>query len=388
MDAVVLKGLSWGHRRATGPLQPLVDRFRQTRPDIEIDWTVRPLSDFEHQGLASVAELFDLIIYDHPFSGDLLASDGFVPLDQYLPSLGLNDDRRFVGASLTSYRYGGSVWGAPIDGATQHALYRADVMGSRRLPETWSDVIEVGRELRSNGLWLGLAGETPHAGLLIGALMSNAGKPWSTDPDSPFHVDRAALRGAFELTTELATLCPPEAIGWNSIDLHDQMVARDDIAYAPCVYGYATYGEADMRRRLSFAPFPGTHAPHAAGTAIGGTAVGLSRHCKDKPAALAFIAFLLSDVAQREIIPVHHGQPALVTAWDDAETDERFNGFYSATRSTVESAWIRPRLPGYPAFQKDMGIVTRQALAKEISVDAAIDAIEKLATKVNRKTGP
>ena len=386
MAGTVLKGLSWGHRRATGPLQPLVDRFRETHPDIDVQWTVRPLSDFEHQGLAGVAELFDLIIYDHPFSGDLLASGAFMPLDRHLPGLTEADDISFIGDSLTSYRYGGAVWGAPIDGATQHALYRADLLGARPLPERWDDVLSLGADLRREKLWLGLACETPHAGLVVGALMSNAGKGWSTDPDQPFHIDRAALREALELTAEVVALCPPEAIGWNSIDLHDQMVARDDVVYAPCVYGYATYGEADMRRRLSFAPFPGTTAPYAAGTAIGGTAVGLSRHCTDQKAALAFIAFLLSDEAQREIIPAHHGQPALASAWGDAAIDARFNGFFSATRSTIDSAWIRPRLPGYPNFQKEAGIMLRCALARDMTVDAALDAIEGLAATVNRRS--
>ena len=383
MAPTTLRGLSWGHRRATGPLQPLVDRFRQANPHIDIAWTVRPLSDFEHQGLAGVAELFDLIIYDHPFSGDLLASAAFVPLDRYLPGLTPADDELFVGASLTSYRYGGAVWGAPIDGATQHALYRADLLKARALPQKWDDVLAMGRDLRKERLYLGCAGETPHAGLVVAALMSNAGKCWSTDPVHRFTVDGPALREALELSAELMSLSPPEAIGWNSIDLHDNMVDRDDIVYAPCVYGYATYGEADLRRRLSFGPFPGTVAPYEAGTAIGGTAVGLSRHCKDQDAALRFIAYLLSEEVQREIIPSHHGQPARLSGWDDSEVDARFNGFYSATRSTMDRAWIRPRLPGYPAFQKEVGSVTKRYLAHELSIDAAVGAIRREATRVN-----
>jgi len=385
MAGTILKGLSWGHRRATGPLQPLVTRFREKRPDIKVEWTVRPLSDFEHQGLAGVAELFDLIIFDHPFSGDLLASSAFVPLDRHLRGLSGANDSEFVGASLASYRYGGAVWGAPIDGATQHALYRVDLMSGRVMPEKWNDVLQLGMDLRKEGFYLGLAGETPHAGLVVAALMSNAGKGWSTDPAQPFSIDRLALREALQLTAEVMALCPPEAIGWNSIDLHDQMVARDDIAYAPCVYGYATYGEGDMRRRLSFAPFPGTTKPYAAGTAIGGTAVGLSRLCKDQDAALDFIAFLLSEEAQRDIIPAHHGQPALASAWADTLIDRRFNGFFTGTRSSIDTAWVRPRLPGYPVFQKETGITARRVLAGELTIDAALDAIEVLATRVNRK---
>jgi multiple sugar transport system substrate-binding protein len=380
----ILKGLSWGHRRATGPLQPLVDRFRSDNPDVEVEWTVRPLSDFEHQGLAAVAEQFDLIIYDHPFSGDVVASGAFVALDQHMPGLGVEDDERFVGKSLASYRYGGGVWGAPIDGATQHGLYRADLLGDRPLPVSWDEVLLLGAALRGRGLFIGMACETPHAVLTLAALMANAGSPWSADPALKFSIDRSALQQALEQVSAVLEYCPPEAIGWNSIDLHDQMVARDDVVYAPCVYGYATYGESDLRRRLSFAPFPGTTEPYQAQTAIGGTAVGLSRHCEERAAALRFIAFLLSDMAQRQIIPAHHGQPALAAAWDDAVTDQRFNGYFSDIRSTIDAAWIRPRLPGYPNFQKEAGILVRRLLAQEIASEAGLDGIMALAERVNR----
>lgn len=384
---IELKGLSWCHRRATGPLAPLVGRFRKNHPEIDITWTVRPLSDFEHQSLESIARDFDFIIYDHPFSGGLAQSRAFVALDELLPGLAPEDDACFVGPSLTSYCYQGAVWGVPIDAATEHAVYRADLL-SASLPRQWDDVIELGGRLSSEGRFLGLACETPHALLVLAALMANAGRPWSTDPSQRFELDPQLLAEGLDLLTHLRSFCPPEAANWNSIDLHEAMVARDDIVYAPCVYGYATYGEADMRRRLSFGPFPGIRAPFAAGTAVGGTALGLSRYCRHQDAARAFMTFVLTHEAQVEIIPRFHGQPALREAWEDPDVDARFNGFFSATRETIERAWIRPRLPGYPEFQKQAGTVVRRFLAQELSAIQAVDQVLRLADQVNAERVP
>jgi multiple sugar transport system substrate-binding protein len=77
-----LKGLAWGHRRATGPLEPLSAAFRRDHPDVSVEWSVRPLSDFEHQPIASIADRFDLMIIDHPFCGDIAASGACLPLEE------------------------------------------------------------------------------------------------------------------------------------------------------------------------------------------------------------------------------------------------------------------------------------------------------------------
>lgn len=385
MKRITLKALSWGHRRATGPLGPLSQRFAAIRPDIAIEWVGRPLSGFEHQPISDAARQVDLVIYDHPFSGDIVAVGAFLRLDEAMPDLlGPDAGQRYVGPSLASYSYGGGVWGAPIDAATQHAIYRADLLAAagESVPRTWQEVLALGRRLKARKLHLGLAVVAPHAILVAGALMANRGRPWSTDPDAPFAIDRDGLRAALGNVLDLLAFAPPEALAWNSIDLHEAMVARDDIAYAPCVYGYATYGEADMRRRLSFADFPGPSSPHPAGTAIGGTALGVSAFTREPEAALAFVRLMLSPEAQVEIIPAHHGQPALVAAWDDPAVDARFNGYFRDVRATVDQAWVRPRLRSYIRFQHDAGRVVERLARCEIGMEDAISDVLASAEQV------
>ncbi len=373
-----LRIICWGHRRATDPLKMACDLFRSERPDIEIEIAVRPLSDFEHQGIDGVAAQFDLVVFDHPFCGDIAAGGHFLPLEEMLPALlGASADPLYAGPSLSSYRYAGHVWGAPIDAATQNALYRADLLAALQepLPASWQETVSLGRRLAARGMFLGMAIETPRALATIASLMANSGHAWATGPDQPFHIDRAEFLHAYDLLRELLVYCPPEALTWNSIDLHEAMVARDDVVYCPAVYGYATYAEADQRRRLTFAPFAGAQQPFGAGSMIGGTALGLSSHCAAIDDAVAFISYMLGAPVQNDGIPAHHGQAARLSSWLNAENNRRFGSFFSATLESLEAAWIRPRCAGYPNFQRDAGHAVADALRSGADGQAVADHV-------------
>jgi multiple sugar transport system substrate-binding protein len=385
----VLRLVSWGHRRATDPLRAAVESFRLKNPDIEIAVDDRSLRDFEHEGIAGVAEQYDLIVFDHPFCGDISEGRLFLPLEERLPKLlGRASDSRYLGPSLDTYRFASHVWGAPIDAATQNAVLRADLIEAmgEAAPLTWAGALKLGERVQRRGLYLGTAIETPHALMTIGSLMANAGKPWATDPVKPFTIDEEAFAAAYGEVEALLAFCPPDALGWNSIDLHDAMVARDDVVYCPAVYGYATYGEADQRRRLAFGPFAGARAPYEQGSSIGGTAIGVSAQCRAPDAALAFAAHMLDDVVQRTLVPAHHGQPAMASGWKDAANDTRFNGFYSSVARSVETAWVRPRRAGYPAFQAEAGLVVADGLRSSRDGRAVADAVAALAARCDAGT--
>lgn len=363
---IELTGLSWGHRRATTPLQALASAFTQTRPDIAIRWIERPLSDFEHQGIAGAACAADLVVFDHPFCGDIVASDAFLPLDD-LNKVSHSD--AFIGPSLESYRFAGHLWGAPIDGATMHGVARSDLLNGAPIPKTWTQTLALGDDWHRRGRYLGLPFATPHGALAVASLMANMGHEWAPNGSTgELLLDPEALDEALGMLETLAHYCPPEAQNWNSIDLHEAMVARDDIVFCPCVYGYATYGEADQRKPLAFSPFAGFDrtAPDC-GSVIGGTAIGLSAGCQNVDAAIAFLGYCLEPDHQLALVPSNHGQPATRRAWLDREVDQRFNGFFSSVGPSMARASIRPRCAGYPAFQKAAGVLVQQMLAGALS---------------------
>jgi len=362
----------------------LTEAFVAQQANIDVEWVVRPLSDFEHQSLPDLASVYDFIIYDHPFSGSIVESGAFLPLSGHeLLRVGVLDGAVWLGASLASYRLGGTVWGLPIDAATQNAVRRADLLGDEDAPESWTAALALGLRLRKRGRYLGIAAASPHALLTIGSLMANMGCPWETRPAHAFSMDRAGFAEAYGQLRALIALCSPDALTWNAIDLHETMVARDDVVYCPCVYGYGTYGEADQRKRLWFGPFAGLRAPYHAGSTLGGTGLAVSRSTRHAEHALAFLAFAASDRAQQHLIPSRHGQPAAALAWHDPEIDLRFNGFFSATRSSIEAAWLRPRHRGYVSFQAAAGQMTTEGLIAEESAAQVWARIEPLFATVN-----
>lgn len=363
--------LNWQHRRATGPIEAAIERFQGANPSISVKHSTRPLSDFEHQGIDTIARQYDLIIFDHPFCGVISQSGCFEPLELLIPDLlGEEQGSRYIGNSLASYRFAGHLWGAPIDGATQHALYRADLMARFGVvPKSHADVLQLGTEVRKAGLYLGTAIDTPHAILSIWSYMANLGQPVLADEKSILDIPAESFAQAYTAVADVLALSAPEAAHWNSIDLHQAMGERDDIVYAPVVYGYAAHGEHDHSRPLSFASFAGVRAPYEAGSAIGGTALGLSRYSKAKTEALQFMRFILGDEVQTRIVGEHHGQAATRDGWLQSDLDARFNHFFSAVRDSMETAWVRPRFAGYIDFQRSGGEIVAEGLRAGTAAD-------------------
>jgi multiple sugar transport system substrate-binding protein len=348
-----LRGMTWAHRRAVDPLIATLPAFAAEQPVIAITWDARPLSGFEFTPVATLAERYDLIILDHPFCGDIAADRALLPLEDLVAAEGI--ESAFVGPSLATYRYAGHVWALPVDAACQVAVCRADLMQAlgAAVPRTWEEVLALGAHAARRGWKLAIALAGVHALMTFFTLCANQGRPCATDPSLPL-VEADAAAASLEAMRRLLACCPPEVLDWNSIALHEAMVARDDLVYCPAVYCYAAYAEADMRRPLRFADLPGLAAPTPRGSAIGGAGIGVSARTAQPEAALAYVRFLMRSGTQRAFAD-HHGQPARRSAWDDPAIDARFGGCFSATRATMEHCWIRPRYAGYLAFQKQAG---------------------------------
>lgn len=367
----VLRGLNWGHRRAQGPMDAATMRARDEL-GIDVHWQVQSLAGFEHGLDARVADRFDVVVFDHPFCGSVAAGGWMHPLEAMLDGVSARD---FVGASLASYRYAGHLWALPVDGATQAAVYRPDVIGAGELPPRWADIDEVARGLRRRGRAIGIAAKSPHGILALLALCANLGTPLALDPwADPF--DREVLAEAAELLREVVALADRRSLAMNAIDLHDAMVREDMIAYCPLAYVYTTYAEADQRRPLAFAPWAGSRGD-AAGSVLGGTGLGVTRGCGDPAAAAELVRWLARSDVQRDTFMRAHGQPGRVEAWSGAPADALFAGAHASLRRALETAWMRPRFPGYIRWQAEAGRGVERFLAGKWTTDDLVIALHK-----------
>jgi multiple sugar transport system substrate-binding protein len=154
------------------------------------------------------------------------------------------------------------------------------------VPQTWEAGLALGARAVRSGLKLAIAFAGVHGLMTFFTLCANLGRPCATEPEWPL-VDPEAARQALETMRRLLALCPLETLAWNSIALHEAMVAQDDLVYCPAVYGYATYAEDELRRPLRFADLPGLGRPQPWGSTIGGTGLGIAAATRHPEAARA-----------------------------------------------------------------------------------------------------
>ena len=372
MAPVKLRGMTWSHRRAIDPLVGTLPVFHLRFPQVDIEWTARPLSGFEFTSVDALASEYDLIILDHPFAGAIAASHSLLPLDDVL-SPGVNP---FVGPSLDTYRIDGSVWAVPVDAACQVGVSRPDLMARLdvAVPTNWGEVLALGEAARHVDLWLAIGLNGVHSLMTFFTLMANMGSPCATRRDEEF-ADRHTALEALAIMRDLLHLCPPGVLDWNSIELHDQMVRRDDLVFCPAVYCYATYAEADQRKPLRFHNWPGPRG--CAGSTIGGTGLGVSARSRHPQEALAYARFAAELETQRAFAGLH-GQPAHKRVWEDDAINQRFGGCYRDTRATIDSSWVRPRYNGYLTFQGHGGELLEAHLRGDIEAAAVLDKLQLL----------
>ena len=369
MAAVHLRGMTWDHRRAVDPLLATQAMFSRRHPGIQIEWSARPLHEFEFTPVAELAQSYDMIILDHPFCGDIAASNCLLPLDDILGDVRSD----FVGPSLETYVYAGKTWAVPVDAACQVAVSRPDLMARLDLgaPRDWAALIGLGRKALRHNMKLAIGLRGVHSLMTFFTLCANLGRPCATSAHEPF-ADLVTARAALAHLRELLALCPAEALDWNSIALHDVMVERDDLAFCPAVYCYATYAEADQQRPLRFHDFPGPCGLR--GSTIGGTGLGISAHCQNPEAALTYARFAATAAAQ-SAFALNHGQPARFDSWQDTAINARFAGCYRDTLQTMEGCWIRPRFAGYLGFQAKAGDLIEHHLRGEVSECDLLDRL-------------
>ena len=307
---------------------------------------------------------------DHPHVGEAVAAGCFRPLDTVFDAAFLDGlARAAAGPAFTSYVYAGRPWALPLDAATQVMALRPDLAGDA--PATWDAVADLARR---RPMALSLAG--PHAALSLSSIAVALGEPpASVDPDR--FLSETGGRAALDLLRRLHGLRAQAADGLNPIAILEAMARGDDLAFCPLVYGYVNYARAeDGRRAIRFADAPSAQPGGRPGSTLGGTGIAISTRCAPTPALIAHLQWLMAPETQAGFIPAEAGQPGLLSAWDDPAVNAAWGDFYAGTRRTIQAAWVRPRHPGYIAFQTEASALIRDGLAAGGNDDALLGRLQ------------
>ncbi|MBB3144229.1 multiple sugar transport system substrate-binding protein [Phyllobacterium trifolii] len=344
MSAIKLKGMTWSHPRGYDPMVACSKLWKE-QTGVEIEWEKRSLQDFESFPVEELARKYDLIVIDHPHVGQITAENCLAPLDvtgreaeQQALSAGS------VGQSYPSYHWQGRQWAFPIDTATQVCAWRPDLLEDS--PASWDEVMglaKAGRVL--------LPLRPPHSLMTFYTLSGNLGSPCAVTGQL---IDLESGIRTFEMMREIVALIDPACFEMDPIAALERMgEAGSHIACSPLIYGYVNYSIDGFRPNLvAFADIPAAGDDGPAGSALGGTGIGVSAFSANRAAAIDFAYWIAGGEVQRGPYASEGGQPAHTDAWEDETVNKATTSFYAATRKTLEAAWVRPRHKGYMDFQE------------------------------------
>ena len=346
-----LRGITWNHTRGLLPMLATAQQFEETHPDVAIRWEKRSLQAFADAPLNDLAQRFDLMVIDHPSIGEAATKGLLLPLDEYLPADFLKDQaQNSVGGSHASYNYHGQQWTLAIDAATPVAGWRADLMerAGAALPKTWSELMELAKR-----------GLVAVPGLAIDSLMAffmlaNAlgGEPFRTAGVVIAPEQRDAGVKALTMLRELLTVSVAGSLDRNPIRTWQLLSENDSVAYCPFAYGYSNYSR---RSYASNVLTTGGLITLDDGTplrsTLGGAGLSISTNCRHPELAATYAMHVASADVQRSVYVASGGQPGHQAAWLDEETNCMTNNFFRNTLPTLDAAWVRPRWPGFIAFQ-------------------------------------
>jgi multiple sugar transport system substrate-binding protein len=221
------------------------------------------------------------------------------------------------------------------------------------LPDTWADVYRLAQRLHSAGSKVAIPLNPNHAYcafLAIGA--SIAGDEfWEMESQ----MNRSAALESLEFLRHLAVEVHPVSRHADPILISDHMTYTNEISYVPLMFGYSNYARPGFRPHgLHFSNAPRGKSGKR-GSVLGGVGLSVSALSSRGIEAADLARRIAGPAAQRGLYARSGGQPGHAAAWDSPDVNRQTGGFFSATRSTIEQAVMRPRVAGHRRFQQLAG---------------------------------
>ena len=352
MAVLELRGMTWDHPRGLDSLVASNDLLIE-QCGVSVKWTARSLLAFGDQHISEFYQNFDLMVIDHPHVPDAVAAQAIVPFEDVATSAQLEElALTSVGASHDSYLYRGKHWALAIDTAAQVSVFRPDKADSS--PIYWSEVFALAR--RKVLLW---PYKPVDAFSTFATLMAQRGQPLASN--GRFLHAETALE-VLTMMVELSALVPDWCATSNPIDVAEALSEGDEYSHAVALYGYSNYSRNGFRKNvLVYEEIPSFDGL-ARGSQLGGAGIAISSASSNMESAAAAAILLALPEIQATTYGMGGGQPGNLVAWKNYRLNQATHGFFNNTLRTLEGAWVRPRVLGWPDVQFERSQVIHKAL--------------------------
>jgi multiple sugar transport system substrate-binding protein len=374
-----LTGSTWGHERGYGPLIAMSEKSAELFP-ADVKWEIRTLQQFADHSFEDLANRYDLIVFDHPFIGEVAEQGYLVPLDTLLDQSFMKDQQEnSVGKSHQSYVWNNQTYALAVDVAGHVSACRSDIFENLNipLPRTWADVLELAeKQHQANAPRVAIPSIPVDIWCLFMTICANQGvKPYQ---DEMVVVERNLGIKVITQIARLLEFSPVQARNWNPIKLLDAMSSTDDVLYCPALFGYSNYSTSGFAKSLvTFGEIPDAGFGSTGGI-LGGAGIGVSSKSKYPHEAAQIAKILSSPEIQRTLYAKEGGQPGHRTAWLSPDINSDTHDFYSNTLATLDASYLRPRFPGFVQIQSESAEVIAKGVYGEISFTEALDQADDI----------
>jgi multiple sugar transport system substrate-binding protein len=368
---MVLKGITWDHPRGYDPLIAAAAEYEKLS-GVRIEWQKRSLTQFGDQSIEELSRNFDLLIVDHPHVGMMAETKCIIPVNDLISTAELETLQHSSGEpSFSSYTYLQKQWALPIDAAFQTAAYRADLLSTQVVPKDWDQVFQLAEDLKKKKRKIGMALCPTDCLCSFLSLTAQLGSPIREENGSLVNPNIGLL--ALENLRKLRDVAHEQSLDWNPVQLYDYMSEEDDIVYSPLGFCYTNYSRDGFRSKLlSFTNPPGTTP------VLGGAGIAVSSKSSYLREAARFAYWVCTAEVQKNLYVIAQGQPAHQQAWLDEKANTITNNFFSQCLAGLQSAYVRPRYAGWPAFQQKMGEIIHGFLSNDLEPNYILQLLEEL----------
>lgn len=370
---IILNGITWDHDRGYLPLLQTTESFERENPDIQIRWKRRTLKEFGDYPVEKLAKEYDLLLIDHPFSGEASKKNILVDYKKYLsPEEMKIRAEQELGSTHRCYSYDGKQLAFSVDIAAMVGVARDDLMeqSGYALPKNFEDILKLGEE---SGKVAAPLGSTDIWCIFLSLGAAYKGNDFITRD----RIDWEAAKWAVEQIYRLKAATIPGCLDRNPVQIMNQMSEEDNILYAPFCFGYVNYSWKKRKKPLSFYNIPLWEGAKTA-PILGGVGIAVSASSPNIEAAVQYAEYVTRPDVQANEYFLSGGQPGQKDAWLSRRNNELAGNFFYNTVDTIEHAYLRPRFPGWNVFQEKGGELINRGVRDNIPPEEIIKRVAML----------
>ncbi|KGX92098.1 ABC transporter substrate-binding protein [Pontibacillus halophilus JSM 076056 = DSM 19796] len=378
---------------STNATDKIVEEFNKLHPNIQVEFREMPAdTGQQHDAYVTMfnagSSEIDVMDLDVIWPAEFAQAGYVLELDRFIQQEGMDLNAYNQGA-LSASQYNGKQWALPKFIDTGLLFYRTDIISEDQVPTTWDELLTLAKDNQgAAGNEFGyLMQAKQYEGLVCNAVEFIASYGGSfLDENGEVVVNSPETIKGLQKLVEFATadFVPGNVTTFAEPESHTAFIEGQSafIRNWPYQWNLANdENESSIVGNVGVAPLPAGDAGSAA--ALGGWQTAINKHSEHKQEAFEFLKFMTGPEGQK-LSAIHGGlAPTLPELFEDEEILEA-NPFF-AEEGFVEglnAAVSRPVAPNYPEVSEIIQINVSKAIAGEMTVEEAVESMEKELTAV------